>query len=245
MKNENFDMLLRRALAEQAEKIEPSADLLERVKREANAKKREERGFMKMRKFVAAAAVVCLMGVTCYGAGLFGGVSVGTSNDITDFAKLEKAEDKLGFDAKYVESFANGFVFENGGTGKTQGQDEDGNPMGEKYGTMTVSYKNAKGDSVLLSIDGGNPYADAGVETTEGYSADLFKFVPSDYEKTAEDIQKEAAGELYISYGSEKVELVEMESYFWEDGGLYYCLTASDCGLGEAELAAMAAEIMK
>ena len=52
------------------------------------------------------------------------------------------------------------------------------------------------------------------------------------------------AGEIFVSYGTADVQWNEMENYSWEDNGVYYSLTAADCGFGEEAMAAMAAEIM-
>ena len=135
-------------------------------------------------------------------------------------------------------------TFQYGGTGETQGQDENGNPMGKKYKTMTVSYADEAGNKVNLLIDGGSPYADAGVEETTGYSNDTFLFLPNEDALTEEYKVMQDAGEIYISYGTADVQWNEMENYSWEDNGVYYSLTASDCGFGEEVMAAMAAEIM-
>lgn len=241
----DFDTLMRQALEEKVRDVEPSDDLLKKIRTEAD-ERRKETGFMKfnMKKMVAAVAAICALSVTCYAAGQLGGVVSSGTPDIKTFAELEKAEKKLGFDAKFVETFENGMTFQYGGTGETQGQDEDGNPVGEKYQTMTVSYADEKGNKVSLLIDGGSPYADAGVETTEGYSSDTFLFLPNEDALTEEYKAMQDAGEIFISYGTRDVQWNEMENYSWEDDGVYYALVASDCGFGEAAMAAMAAEIM-
>ena len=241
----DFDRLMKQALEEKVRDVEPSEHLLVKIRMEAD-ERRKETGFMKMnmKKMVTAAAVICALSVTCYAAGQLGSVVSSSTPDIKTFAKLEKAEQKLGFDAKFVETFENGMTFQYGGTGETQGQDEDGNPMGKKYKMMTVSYADEKGNKVSLNIDGGSPYADAGVEEAEGYSTETYKFVPTDYELTEEDKEKEAAGEWVISCGSEEVEMMQMEYYGWNDNGIYYSLVGFDCGFGEVAMAQMAAEIM-
>ena len=82
------------------------------------------------------------------------------------------------------------------------------------------------------------------MEETEGYSTDTYKFFPVDYKLTEEDQEKEAAGELVISVGSEEVEIKQMEYYGWNDNGIYYSLVGFDCGFGEEAMEQMAAEIM-
>lgn len=244
MKSE-FDTLLKEALEEKVREIEPSAEMLGNIRQEAK-ERRKETGSMKfgMKKVVAVAAI-CLMSVTAYAATQMAGTVGYSTTDITAYEDLAKAEKKLGFDAKYVESFANGFTFANGGIGGTQGMDEDNNRIGEEYGVLTVCYENDADDTMILRIEEGNPYVDAGQEAGKGYSVSRNKFVPPDYELTEEDKALQDAGELNIAFGSDKVELKTFEQYQWQDGGLYYSLGVFDCDLGEEALKAMAAEVMK
>ncbi len=241
----DFDRIMKEALSEKVRYVEPSEQLLANIHQKVD-EKRKENGFMKydMRKMVAAVAAICALSVTCYAAGQLGGVVSSGTPDIETFAGLEKAEKKLGYDAKYVETFKNGMTFQYGGTGETQGQEENGNPMGKKYKTMTVSYADEAGNKVNLMIDGGSPYADTGVEVETGYSSDTYLFLPNEDALTEEYKAMQDAGEIYISYGTADVQWNELENYSWEDNGVFYSLTASDCGFGEDVMAAMAAEIM-
>lgn len=240
----DFEQMMRQALEERASGIEPSAQMLANIKKEAEGRK--ERKGMKhlgMKKMMAAVAAVCILSVTCYAASQVSGVIAGSRADIHTLEGLQRAESKLDFEAKYVEEFSNGMKFRIAGLGKTQGLDENGNRMGKVYQMLTVDYADEGGRNVSLTIEGGNHFVDAGEENVMGYVTNTYKFVPPDYEKTAEDLKKEAAGELNISYGTDKVEINEVEYYGWEDEGVYYSLTGFDCNLGEAELARMAAEI--
>lgn len=241
----DFDRMMKAALSEKVWDVEPSEQMLANIRKEAD-ERRKENGFMKMnkKKMMTAAAVIAALSVTCYAAGQLHSVVSHGSPNIETFAGLEKAEKKLGFNAKYVETFENGMTFQSGGTGETYGMDEEGNKIGKKYKMMTVSYADEKGNEVSLNIDGGSPYADTGVEEAEGYSTNTYKFVPVDYKLTEEDKEKEAAGELMISVGSEEVEVKQMEYYGWNDEGIYYSLVGFDGSFGEEAMAAMATEIM-
>ena len=240
-----FDRMMKEALSERVQGVEPSENMLVNIRKEAD-ERRKENGFMKMnmKKMVAAAAVICALSVTYYAASQLGGVVSSGEPDIETFAELEKAEKKLGFDAKYVETFANGMTFQYGGTGETQGQDENGNLMGETYKMMTVTYSDGAGNRVSLNIEDGSPYADAGVETAKGYSSNTYLFLHDESDLTEEYKAMQAAGEIFISYGTAGEEWKVMENYSWEDDGVYYSLNAADCGFGEDAMAAMAAEIM-
>lgn len=241
---EQFDWMMKRALEEKAREIEPSAQMLAEIKREAAAKRKENGYQMKFgMKKLAAVAAVCLLSVTCYAASQLGSVRASSKMDIYTLEELEESLEGLDFDVKYVEGFSNGMKFQRGGIGETQGLDENGNRMGEVYQMLTVDYADADGRKVSLAMEGGNHFVDVGEESEMGYRADTYKFVPTDYEKTAEDLEKEAAGELYISYGTDEVEINEMEYYGWEEDGVYYSLVSFDCGFGEAEMAQMADEV--
>lgn len=227
MRKDELDAKIKKVLEQRTEGIETSPMMLERIKGAVASKERKERISMRLftAKKIAVIAVLCFASVTCYAAAQLGGV-----------------EAKVGFDMKTVESFSNGFVFRNGGTGEVKGQDENGNPIGKTYQMMSMMYE--KGDKTLMVIaENGNPSADAGEEVREGYSTQLYKFVPEDYELTAEDQEREANGEIIISYGTDEVVENIMEVYSWKDGDLFYSMTAEDCNLGEVTMAQMAQEL--
>lgn len=244
MRKDELDAKIKEVLEQRTEGIETSPMMLERIKGAAASKERKERISMRLftAKKIAVIAVLCFASVTCYAAAQLGGVEAKASVDIKSYAQIESAEAKVGFDMKTVESFSNGFVFRNGGTGEVKGQDENGNPIGKTYQMMSVMYE--KGDKTLMVIaENGNPSADAGEEVREGYSTQLYKFVPEDYELTAEDQEREANGEIIISYGTDEVVENIMEVYSWKDGDLFYSMTAEDCNLGEVTMAQMAQEL--
>ncbi len=240
MENEKFDQILKRALENKVRDMAASPYLLENVKIEAEARSRKERKFMGISKKIVVAAAVCVMSVTAYAAvSNLAVISGYTTADIKTFAQLEKAEDKLGLDAKFVESFSNGMTFSYAGTGTEQGQDENGNNVGTAYKTISVTYEDKDGKSVGLHISEGSPNEDAGQQGPEGYHVLENKFVPADYEPTEEELA------LNIGYGTDEVQTMRSESYYWEADGLYYSLLGFDLNLGEEGFKQMAAEIME
>lgn len=244
MKRDELDAMIQYAMEKRTEHLNTDPMILERIKREAASRERKERISMNLftPKRIAVAAIVCFASVTCYAAGHFSGVESQTTIDVTSYAQLEKAEEKVGFDMKTVEAFTNGFTFVNGGTGEMYGQDENGNNVGDPYALMTLSYEK-EGKTVVVTAQDGNPFADAGQEVREGYSSHLYKFVPEGYELTAEDKEREMSGELIISYGTDEVLESVMEIYSWKDGDLFYSMTADNCNLGEDAMAQMAQEM--
>lgn len=244
MKKDELDRVIAHALEERVSDLEASSGMLEQIRREAN-QRRKESVSMKLftPKRIAAVAILCFASVTCYAAVNLAGTVGHSNNHIQTYAKLEQGEETVGFDMKTIESFSNGFVFKNGGTGETYGVDEAGNPIGEAYQSLSVSYEK-DGKWLVVTAQNGDPNVDAGQSAWEGYSSQLYKFVPPDYQLTEEDLEREASGELVISYGSAEVEESQMENYFWQDGGLYYSMTAQDCQLGEEGMTQMVQELM-
>ena len=246
MKNNlDFDNKIRHTLQQYAEQIEPSADLLGRIKTKAYLYEKKERKAMKLftPKKLVVAAILCVASVSCYAAIQLGGVESHSYISCDSYADLGKEEEKVGFDIKSVETFSNGFTFRDAATGFTNALDTEGNPYGKKYALLSISYEK-DGKIAVLTGEDGNIYADAGQGVPEGYSVQAHKFVPPDYTLTEEDKQREAAGEIAISYGSEEVEENVVESYFWEDAEVAYTLTVFDSDLGEAGMQQMVEEVM-
>lgn len=235
------DIRLKRALEARVQAVTPSDDLLMNVKREVNRRKKE-RGKMNvtMKKAIAIAAMACLICASCFAASQFTATQVGTVEEITRYDQLADAAKAIGLEARYVERFENGFGFQSGNTTKGCAINEEGVPVGDEYEGLAISYVNADGERLMLTVE---PAREADDEKPT-YSDDTYKFVPPDYELTEEDKAMMGGGDFFISYGSEKVEIKEAELYSWQDGNISYNLTAFDCNFGEAEMARMARELM-
>lgn len=247
MEKFDFEKQIKDTLYYQSEKITPSEGLLEQIHARVNAENRKERTTMKWltsKKIIAAAAAICMFSVGCYAATRLAGVQGHSYVEYTEFSQMEKAEKKAGFDIKLIEEFSNGYTFKDAGNGESQGFDENGQAMGKKYQDIIVTYEK-DGNLVSLIASNGNPSVDAGEAEPLGYNNQKYKFVPPDYVKTDEDIQKEASGELVFSYGTEEVQEQTVEGYFWKDNDLYYSLTAFDCNFGEEEMKQMSEELMQ
>jgi uncharacterized membrane protein (Fun14 family) len=220
-----------------------------------------------MKKFsgkllVAVCAIFCLTCMTALAAnGIINGwVSHNMTNTETEnYSELaDKAIAKLDFDPLLVESFSNGYEFQRGGLSVTNGLDENHQKMSQNYYELDVWYVNkASGDRVVLTANqlpetqsaedlSGRP---AAVTTTYGdvtltYQLDHYKFVPPNYELTDEDIAAEADGSLFISYGSDEVELMDFASVSWTLDGINYTLSGFDTVLDSEEMVGMAEEVI-
>lgn len=242
---DGFDLLLRRSLRDTAAHLQPSEDMLLNIRREADQRKKEKNDMtFRMKKLVAIAAALCLICMTCYAAVEIGNYESHSTTDIAEYDQLSAAEKEAGIEIKCVEAFSNGFKFERGGVNESSKSDKDGNLVAEAKG-INVAYTNDKGEHVALMVEPKSFYEKGNEEIPAGYSSDTYKFVPPDYQLTDEDKRMMEEGDFFVSYGSEEVEITETEFYYWEENGLVYGLLASGCGLGEAELAAMAREIME
>ena len=79
---------------------------------------------------------------------------------------------------------------------------------------------------------------------TLNYTRDQYRFVPPDYQVSDEEKAKEAAGELYISYGSDTVTDQVAQSMLWKDGEKVYIITAMDNPMTAQDMARMAGELI-
>lgn len=241
---QSFDAGLRTALDSCVRDVQPSDELLVQIHREYQKRKDEYKMKFRTKKLITIAAALCLICASCLAAVQMSSVQSGSGKEITDYRGLAAAAKQIGINAKYVPQFENGFAFHRAGTMSSFAQDAQGNAIGEEYSGLNIGYVDASGRQMMLSIEKGNPFADNGMPVSEGYSSNTYKFVPADYERTDEDRAREAEGGFFISFGNEEVEENQAEHYSWQDDGLYYSLTAFDCGFGEVGMAHMAQEIM-
>ena len=225
-----FDLFLIRALENRAMDVHPNPCLLIRIKAEYDQRKEHQKMKFGIKKAIAIIAALCLLTASCYAAVQYAVLESHSNSNITNFSALADTEKELGFDAKYVESFPNGFRFSRGGTGTTINED------GSETRFLTIAYRNGQKQDLMLHIE---PLRSG----TAGYFTQVCKFVPEDYQPTAEDLAGEKSGEITLSYGNDKIEILTYESYGWQDDDLYYSLAGFDLNMGEEKLASLAAVI--
>ena len=75
------------------------------------------------------------------------------------------------------------------------------------------------------------------------YRQDHYKFVPEDYQLTAQDEAWTKQPGNHISYGSERVEEKTVSFLSWEKDGVCYLLMDMGGTVAPADLYAMAAEL--
>ncbi len=210
---------------------------------------------MKSKKKMAliAVAATLVLGITGFAASGIISQWFSSSSAIPDYDSLPTAEQvkkDIGYDAVLIESFENGYTFDNGNIINNNLTDENNNSI-EKFKSVMFRYEK-DGDVVNFSQD----KYDSDMETVGDVVAtvngvDIFypsytnKIVPSDYKMTEEDKKAEANGELVFSYGSSKVEIKEVQSVLWSEGGIQYSLMQIDGKLSADELVEMAKEIIE
>ena len=213
----------------------------------------EKKGMSKKKILVIALAATMLLGVTVMAASgiITNWYSSSTSKpEYTRLPTQEQCKKDVGYEAILTERFSNGYIFKSGDVVSNQLEDSDGNTA-EAFKSSCFYYEKAE-DKVIFSQDrytspippSGDVAAKAG-ETDIFYNAYRNKFVPGDYQLTEEDKKAEETGQLVFSYGTEDVEIIDVQAVSWSDGNMHYELMQMDGKLSKAELIEMAKEIIK
>jgi len=254
---EHWEDKIKNVLALECDGITASQDLKDRIDEEI-LRSRKEAGNMKKlsaKKLIIGVVAGCLLvsgGVFAAGHVVSFSSHSYWTNASRNYGDMEKQQQKLGYAADTVESFANGYQFDSVTVGDTQGEDEDGNAV-YTYKFMNVHYKKSGEPAVSLYIQ--KP-VESQVRTeapdaartcgdiTLYYDSATFKFVPPDYELTAEDKANQERGDYHISYGSDEVETQQNFQVTWEKEGIVYELIGFDLNLTADDMFDMAEEIM-
>lgn len=206
-----------------------------------------------VKKIAVIAAAMCILGsAAVMAAGKFSGTTGYSSaqEEFTSYGEIAKAKKKYGisFEIKGPETFENGFTFKSGRPVHVSGVDEQGNETALPVEMHLVYGKAGMADVNLnqgKTRPGNGDSANENGDIRYRYIQDHYKFVPASYELTEADKAAEAAGELYISYGSDQVEENIVSSVTWSAAGVTYTLMSFDTTLTQNEMIEMAKEIMK
>ena len=171
----------------------------------------------------------------------------------TEYSQLAEKEEQRGdLKQKAPEAFSNGYRFAYGTPVYSRGEDEQGNVVKEQQDLSLMYSKGKHGGSEpeyrtrLIYLM--NPMPPDQTAVHEGitlkYSQDHYRMVPPDYEPSAEEKAQEAAGELVISYGTDRVIDQTAQTLTWEDNGQFYTLLGFDVEMTPEEFYQMAGEII-
>lgn len=235
---------------EAVNELNPSPELIHRIKR---SKENKIVKFSK-KKIAIVAVIACMaIGTTALAAGRISTYLSWSDNrtESRDYASVEAYLDKEEVNAAIPENLSNGYAFASSNTGGTRGQDENGNTLAEGE-FFAVTYQKADSQDLYLNIDPAFETEDRSGATeireingtTVYYNKDIYKMVPSNYERTKEDDLKEKAGHFYVSCGADKVELQTLDSIVFEMDGKVFNLISFDNTMSTDEWFALAADFI-
>ena len=264
-KEKMFDALIIKSMQERAGGVSAAPELKDRIDEKINAEQvyhTEEKIMKRNRiiKAVAAAAAVCIIiPGTVFAAGKVVSYtsSVNRTEDDADYADVGELQKKIGFDFKTAESFSNGYTFKSMNTDNVDKLDDKNNKTGS-FAEWTGTYSKQGCPDLDICVsevqqeaeeDAQHPqYTETVDGISIGYSKDHYKFVPADYELTAEDKANEDSGHYFISYDSEKdtkAEEQEFSSVDWQEDGLDYSIQGFDTDMSAEDMVGMAKEIIE
>ena len=210
--------------------------------------------------FALAAALILLLGAAAYAVT---GVPryVGThpmpqTAEYASLAELPQVEKTVGYPVTVPARFSNGYAFAGLRVNGQAVFGESSEVLQEYYGVHASYSKPGAPElyldlSPVLDLEGGGEAPAPGEQRTfDGVTVDLtrdhYKLVPADYEKTGDDLAREAAGHFYISFGADKIEEREIASAGFALDGVNYTLMDMTAGAGSLDtLAEMAAELIR
>lgn len=251
---------IRTALLYEANQVEPSRELFDKIKKDISERKEKKTmgnnitGIRKGRRLAIMVASFIIIGSLTVMGVTMGKSWVGyTDHKYKTFPSQERVLKDIGFLPKYPESLPGGFEYAGGGTGEST-LSEAGDVLTKvKELSLTYKHKNEKTllhltitqiDEMFLDNNESQLVGDLHGIDLYYYNQD-YKFVPADYELTEEDKRAYDAGELEISYGSSEIEYNNVQGLSWYEDGLQYMIMGSDYGFTVEEMIGMAKAVIE
>lgn len=243
MTDEKFDQMMRQALSPDSV---PESLLMK------TTQKMEERTMRKISKNNKVLIVLaCCLALTTIAAGAaqlirHGTIAHSTNNEFQNYKQLNQVLKELGYRCNVPEQLPGGYKFQSMSIVHEAAIDDNDVKL-HKYKGLTVVYQDETGSEVYLDT-ARKADEDFGVEkaeiikgnsgTVNGIPIDVnvqkYKLVPPDYQPGADEIAARDAGELFISYGSDKVEnLLIANARFVIDGISYTLLDMEHADKGQ------------
>lgn len=176
------------------------------------------------------------------------------SGKYTSLSELPNVERTVRYPITVPDSFSNGYRFSQLRVDGMADYDDNGEMLREYY-EVNVTYTKPGAAALQLNIapapeataDHAGQTAD--IRRIEGvdvsFRMDTYKFVPDKYEKTAEDLAKEAGGHFFVTYGPDKIYETEVASVCFDLNGARYTLIIVNAGRSDLKLLGqMAGEII-
>lgn len=199
-----------------------------------------------------AAAVIALLSITVFSSNRIISGTIGSSYGTNYYTvpSQKTLQKDIGISTNLVESFLNGYAFKNGTIVNNKDFDEDG-AVFEKYKSLSCRYSLSE-KSITLHIDA----SEAGIQMNNSEVADVYKeseikyhaytnkLVPGNYQLTEQDEKDKESGKYVFSFGSNMIEINEVQILGWEYHGLSYTFCAINNDITKDELVGMAKEII-
>ncbi|WP_368490479.1 hypothetical protein [Clostridium sp. BJN0013] len=212
----------------------------------------ENRKISIKKKIIIALVAAMVLGTTVFAAGKICFITLHSSNipTYTTIPTVEQVKNDFKFTPKLVKEFDNGYTFANGCIVNNEGTDEKGNSVAK---TKSLDFTYTKGnDKLKLYMENGRLGERSKKETviTTYSGIDLYynsyanKLVPADYKLTEQDKQDQSSGKYVFSYGSDKVEISQIQCLNWMQDGINYSFLAIDSNISKDELVKMAHQVI-
>lgn len=265
MKNNQFDNQIKIGLQEQAARFQSATDTdiaFEKVMLDVEECQRKRSSFQErsniMKRFTMKKAVIAtIAAVMALGtlAVASGGVKYIASHssvipDYTKYADLATAEGSVGVATGAPESFANGYRFNGINIVENSYENEEHNTI-DSFRSISIRYKNGS-DTLSYDVDPrpiNEKLKNSSTDTIEENGVTYYynelhsKWVPGNYEPTAEEKAQVEAGTLNIGYGAAEISYSDSKSITWEKNGNTYELFCMDVDISKDALLGMALEI--
>lgn len=256
-RNLSKELNVNRCVEESYNTLEISIDRIKEIVNNqiVSASVERKSNFMKSKKKMAliAVAATLAMGITVFAASGIISQWFSSSSSIPDYETLPSSEQvvkDIGYEALTIDEFSNGYKFANGSIKDNALEDKSGKVV-EKFKSVTFRYEK-DGDEVIFSQDKFNSTVEINGEVITTiddvnlyYTNFTNKFVPENYKMTDEDKKAEESGELVFSYGTDKVENIEVQSVSWVKESVRCQLMQLGGKLSADELTEMAKEIIE
>lgn len=206
---------------------------------------------MKKAIIATAAAVMALGTVTVLATGGVKNIICSSTSfpDYTNYADLAEAESKSGVTTNAPEHFSNGYAFYGINLKQISYRTEEGTQT-DSFTSLSIEYH--KGSDIIdYSVQPRPMLANTkeGTETVEKdgityyYQSIQNKFVPPNYEPTAEEYAQMEAGTLNIGVGADKISYSVGKHIWWETNEQQHLLSCMDNDISKEELLDMAFEL--
>ncbi len=253
---DSWEDTIKDVLTLECDGLTASQDLKDRIDEEIlTSQEAKSMKHLSAKKIIIGVAVGCLL----ISGGAFAAghaVSLSSHSDwregCNSYSGMEEQEKKLGYQVDSVEQFTNGYTFAKAVVGESEGRDQDRNKVyTNKF--MSIEYARDAEPTVSLYIEKpaesyarSNPAEATKVcgDITLYFDSATYKFVPPDYELTAEDKTNQEKGNYFISFGSDTVEMQKSAVVEWTKNGIQYQLIGFDLNLTADDMFDMAEEVM-